>query len=194
MVVGLTGGIGSGKSTVMTEFEKLGVPTYIADVEAKKIMNSSEEVKSQIKALLGEKAYLNDVLNRGYIAEKVFSDKKLLKQLNAIVHPAVRKHFQDFIKMQTTPYLVYESAILFENNTDALCDNVVVVTADLEERISRVIKRDGVSRASVLERMNNQWSQEDKVKKADFIIQNNHVEQLESQVLQLHKQLQTYSL
>ncbi|MDO6739143.1 dephospho-CoA kinase [Wenyingzhuangia sp. 2_MG-2023] len=194
MVVGLTGGIGSGKSTVLTEFEKLGVPTYIADVEAKKIMNSSEEVKSQIKALLGEKAYLNDVLNRGYIAEKVFSDKKLLKQLNAIVHPAVRKHFQDFIKMQTTPYLVYESAILFENNTDVLCDKIVVVTADLEERISRVIKRDGVSRASVLERMNNQWSQEDKVKKADFIIQNNHVEQLESQVLQLHKQLQTYSL
>lgn len=194
MVVGLTGGIGSGKSTVLTEFEKLGVPTYIADVEAKKIMNSSEEVKSQIKALLGEKAYLNDVLNRRYIAEKVFSDKKLLKQLNAIVHPAVRKHFQDFIKMQTTPYLVYESAILFENNTDALCDKVVVVTADLEERISRVIKRDGVSRASVLERMNNQWSQEDKVKKADFIIQNNHIEQLESQVLKLHKQLQTYSL
>lgn len=189
MVVGLTGGIGSGKSTVLNEFKLLGVPVYIADVEAKHIMNTSLVVKEKIIALLGTDAYHNHQLNRKYIADKVFNHKELLAQLNAIVHPAVHQHFKEFVAKQTATYLVYENAILFENNSEKLCDKVIVVTASEENRISRVIKRDGVTKEAVLARMKNQWSQEAKIKKADFVIQNDDILMLKEQVLKIHQEL-----
>ena len=189
MIVGLTGGIGSGKSTVLKMFESLGVPIYQADIEAKNIMVHSQEVKKKIIHLLGDESYRNDELNRTYIAQKVFNNKELLAALNAIVHPAVHKHFKNFVAKQTASYLVYENAILYENKSEHLCDKVIVVTADLEDRISRVMKRDKVDREAVLARMNNQWSQEDKIKKADFVIHNSNLDELAKEVAVVHNQL-----
>lgn len=194
MVVGITGGIGSGKSTIVSEFEKLGISCYVADVEAKKLMTTSEKLKSEIVALLGADAYQNNELNRAYIASKVFKDKELLRKLNGIVHPAVHQHFNSYVNQQSSPYCLYESAILFENNNENLCDKVIVVTAHLEDRIKRVIKRDGVTRDLVLERIKNQWSQEEKVKKADYTILNDDKTFLEQQVLELHDKLLRLSL
>lgn len=188
MVVGITGGIGSGKSTVVKEFIKLGIPCYIADVEAKKLMLNSKNLQTKIVALLGKKAYQNNTLNKSYIASLIFNNKELLQQLNAIVHPAVHQHFKEFANKNKTPYCVYESAILFENKNEHLCDKIIVVTASLEERIARVMKRDGVERNLVLERINSQWSQEEKVKRADYTILNNNKSFLEQQVQQLHKE------
>lgn len=189
MIVGLTGGIGSGKSTVLKMFQSLGVPIYQADIEAKNIMVHSQEVKKNIINLLGEDSYQNNELNRTYIAQKVFNNKELLAALNAIVHPAVHKHFKNFVAKQTAQYLVYENAILYENNSEHLCDKVIVVAADLEDRISRVMKRDKLDREAVLARMNNQWSQEDKIKKADFVIHNSNLEELVKEVAIVHNQL-----
>ena len=189
MIVGLTGGIGSGKSTVLKMFQSLGVPIYQADIEAKNIMTESQEVKAQVVRLLGEESYVNNELNRPFIAQEVFNNKELLTALNTIVHPAVHKHFQEFVTKQKAPYLVYENAILYENKSEHLCDKVVVVAADLEDRISRVIKRDKVDREAVLARMNNQWSQEDKIKKADYVIYNSSLNELEKEVAKIHKQL-----
>ncbi|ANW95492.1 dephospho-CoA kinase [Wenyingzhuangia fucanilytica] len=189
MVVGLTGGIGSGKSTALKMFKSLGVPVYQADVEAKNIMGTSKEVKEDILKLLGEESYKNNQLNKTYIAQKVFNNKELLQQLNAIVHPAVHKHFKDFVAQQTAPYLVYENAILYENKSEHLCDKVIVVAADLNDRISRVMQRDQVDKQAVLARMDNQWSQEDKIKKADYVIYNSNLNTLEKDVEALHHQL-----
>lgn len=189
MVVGLTGGIGSGKSTALKMFRDLGVPVYQADVEAKKIMTTSKEVKTKIILLLGEASYHGNALNRSYIAEKVFHHKELLKQLNEIVHPAVHQHFKEFVSQQNSPYLVYENAILFENKSEQLCDKVIVVAANLEDRIERVLKRDQTNRTEVLARMDNQWSQEEKISKADYVIYNHNLKDLEKEVQVMHKHL-----
>lgn len=189
MVIGLTGGIGSGKTTVLNYFKKLGVSVYIADIEAKKIMTDSEEVKLKIIDLLGREAYADGGLDRKYIADKVFENKKLLKQLNAIVHPAVHHHFNEFVKKNSEPYLVYENAILFENQSENRCNKVIVVAASLENRIERVIKRDKVEREAVLARMKNQWSQEEKIAKADYVIYNDEFVNLEQKIIEIHKEL-----
>ncbi|MEN8764496.1 MAG: dephospho-CoA kinase [Wenyingzhuangia sp.] len=189
MVVGLTGGIGAGKTTVLDLFRNIGVPVYQADVEAKKIMMSSEAVKKDIIRLLGEDAYENNLPNRAYIAEKVFADKALLQKLNEIVHPIVHLHLKAFILKQDSPYVVYENAILFENKREEFCDKVIVVVADLEDRITRVVNRDQVNREDVMRRINNQWSQEKKVKRADYVIKNNNRKDLKTEVLTLHQNL-----
>lgn len=189
MIVGITGGIGSGKSTVVGEFQQLGIPCYVADVEAKKLMINSNKVKSKIIDLLGEEVYVSGELNRAYISEKVFHNKELLAQLNGIVHPAVHQHLKEFVAQQNAPYCIYESAILYENKNEHLCDKVIVITADLEERIQRVLHRDHVTREAVLARIKNQWSEEKKVKKADFIIENKDINTLKQQVLAVHQQL-----
>lgn len=194
MVVGLTGGIGSGKTTALKEFEALGVPVYIADVEAKKLMNTSDEIKLKLRELFGHQAYVNNKLNRNFIADKVFSNKELLTKLNAIVHPVVHQHFKEFIKEQTAAYLVYENAILFENKSEKLCDLVIVVATDLEDRIRRVMLRDNVDKESVIRRINNQWSQEDKITLADYVIYNNNQSELKEQVNRIHVKLMQKNL
>ena len=122
MIVGLTGGIGSGKSTVASMFQKLGVPIYNSDVEAKNLMGRSKKIKKDIEALMGKESYLDGEPNRGYIAQKVFKDKILLRDLNNIVHPAVRRHFKSWCKRQNTTYVIQEAAIIFENGTQKLYD------------------------------------------------------------------------
>ena len=186
-IIGLTGGIGSGKTTVLKLFKQLGCATYVADVEAKNLMNSNSKLISQIKQLLGEKAYVNDSLNRNYIADIVFNNKEKLKALNALVHPAVREHFKNFVKETKAKLIIYEAAILFESGSDKLCDFVITVATNIDERIERILKRDGVTKEQILERMQHQLSDEEKVKKADFVINNSDIFNTKAQVLTIYK-------
>ena len=185
-IVGLTGGIGSGKSTAAKMFANLGVPVYNSDTEAKKIMHTSANVKEQIIKLLGEEAYQNGVLNREYIAQEVFSNANLLEQLNAIVHPAVRAHFLEWAKKQNAPYVIQESAIIFENNNQDFYDYIILVTAPLEVRIDRIIKRDNTTREKILSRMDNQWTDEKKEKMSDFKLINEDIVKLKLKIKEIH--------
>lgn len=175
-IIGLTGGIGSGKTTVAKMFKKLGVPIYIADDRAKYILAHDKNAVRQVKELLGEQAYQlqenKQVPNRAYIAQQVFNNPEKLQQLNAIIHPKVRQDFEEFIENQQYPYIIYEAAILFESGGDTRCDQVILVTAPSELRINRVRSRDNVSEKQVVDRMNNQWSQLSKLNKSNLVIPN----------------------
>lgn len=186
--IGLTGGIGSGKSTVAKMFAKLGVPVYIADKEAKKLLRESPEIKEKIIAAFGQKAYKNG-LNKAYLAKLVFNDKAKLGQINSIVHPAVRTHYQNWLTEQDYPYSVQENALIFETNSAENYDYIISVSAPLETRIDRVIERDNVRKLEVLARIKNQLSQEEKDKKAHFIIDNTNLENTENFVKTMHKKL-----
>ncbi|AOW19412.1 dephospho-CoA kinase [Urechidicola croceus] len=189
MVVGLTGGIGSGKTTVLKMFQKYGIDCYIADVEAKKLMNSSNEIKKEVIDVFGNQAYIDNQLNRKYIAQIVFQNPDKLDLLNSIVHPKVRKHFRKFVENSTSAYVIYESAILFENNGEKQCDFIITVSAPKNVRIQRVIARDNVSEIEVLHRIKNQLSDEEKISKSDFVIENIDLELTKLQVRIIHQEL-----
>ncbi|AXT54796.1 dephospho-CoA kinase [Aquimarina sp. AD1] len=188
-VVGLTGGIGSGKSTVAKMFAELGVSVYIADDEAKKLMNEDLGVKNHIVKLLGEKSYIDGELNRPFIADKVFNDKELLKQLNSIVHPAVADHFIKWKNEQKSEYVIKEAAILFENGGYKQCDYTILITAPKETRIQRVLKRDNTTKSQVLTRLKNQWEDSKKIPLADFVIINTKLEETWLQVKKIHNKV-----
>lgn len=171
-VIGLTGGIGSGKSSILQLFKAKGVITYIADIEAKNLMNNDLDVKSKIIEKFGKSSYQDNILNRTYLAEQVFADKIKLAQLNAIVHPAVRQHFSEFLEKNKVPFIIYENAILFENGFDKYCDYIITVTAPEATRIQRVVQRDSTSEGKVLQIISHQWSDEQKASKSDFVIVN----------------------
>ncbi|MGX1929119.1 dephospho-CoA kinase [Flagellimonas sp. 2504JD4-2] len=189
IVVGLTGGIGSGKSTVANMFRELGVPVYDSDVEAKQLMNTSAKIKKAVKALLGKNAYVEGALNRGYIADKVFNDPTLLQELNAIVHPEVRNHFLDWTENQTSNYVVQETALIFENRVQENYDYVLLVTAPIELRMERVMDRDGASEKEILDRMKNQMDDDGKMKLTDFCIKNINLKTTKREVEKLHRKL-----
>lgn len=171
-IIGLTGGIGSGKSTVANYFKEHDIPVYIADEEAKMITNT-KEVLSKIVVEFGDEILVNNLLNRKKIAEIVFKEKDKLDKLNAIIHPEVKKHFKNWLNSKIDyPYVIKESAILFESNTYSDCDLIILVTAPIEIRIERTMKRDNCNREFVIERMNNQISEEEKAKKSDYVINN----------------------
>ncbi|WP_108422898.1 dephospho-CoA kinase [Muricauda amoyensis] len=188
-IVGLTGGIGSGKSTVARMFRELGVPVYDSDSEAKQLMTSSDKVREAIIGLLGETAYQGKELNRSFVAEKVFKNPELLQKLNAIVHPAVRNHFKEWAKAQNAPYVVQETALIFENGSQDHYDHIILVTAPLDVRLNRVMERDGVGPKAVLERMKNQMDDADKVDLAHFCIENLDLETVKERVKELHTKL-----
>ncbi|MFI2743457.1 dephospho-CoA kinase [Zhouia sp. PK063] len=188
-VVGLTGGIGSGKSTIAKLFSNLGVPVYIADVEAKKLTDTDKAIKERIVQLFGEKAYTTHGLDRAFVANIVFKDKEKLAQLNAIIHPAVKQHFLKWAKQQQSLYVLKEAAILFENDGYKDCDATVLVIAPKEQRIERVIKRDHVSREQVLERMNHQWDDEMKMSLATYIINNPNNQDNLNQIHKIHLEI-----
>ncbi len=189
MIVGLTGGIGSGKTTVANMFRELGVPVYNSDVEAKNLMNFSARIRKDIEGLLGEQSYLNGELNRDYVAKKVFADKELLKALNRIVHPAVRAHFLEWSKVQKTQYVVQEAAIIFENGNREFYDKIILVTAPSSLRISRVMDRDGSTEAQVEQRIKNQLPDSEKEKYSDFVIPNIELEKTQLEVMRVHQEL-----
>lgn len=187
MIIGLTGGIGSGKTTIGKWFESKGIPVYIADKEAKALMNRSKVIKRKLIALLGESAYLNGKLNRDYIASKIFNDKSLLTKMNAIVHPKVASHFKHWLKKQDAPYVVKEAAIIFENNLEHQYDYIITVVADKELRIKRVINRDKVTKSKVESIMDNQLSDKEKIEKSNFVIENNNLEDAKKQAQEIHE-------
>ena len=190
-IIGLTGGIGSGKSTVANMFKELGVPVYNSDERAKYLMNTSLEIKSQLIKLLGEEAYKGDKLNRSFIAEKVFSNTNLLAKLNDIVHPIVRNDFIDWTKKQDYSYVIQETALLFENKAQDLYDSIILVTAPIETRIIRVVDRDKSSREQVIARMKNQLDDKKKLNLSNYVIENIDLERTSSNVLQVHASILT---
>ena len=187
--VGLTGGIGSGKSTVAKIFEVLGIPVYYADVEAKRLMNEDAELISSISKKFGEQAYTNKILNRKYISSIVFSDPVKLEQLNAIVHPATKKDSANWMNRQTSPYAIHEAALIFEAKVSDRLDYVIGVSSPPELRIKRAMGRDDVSHEEVLRRMNKQLDEEIKMSKCDFVLINDEKQLLIPHVLELHEKL-----
>lgn len=192
--IGITGGIGSGKTTVCKIFESLDIPIYYADIEAKRIMTSSPIVKQQLKALLGNDAYFkNGKPDRKYIAAKIFTDKSLLNSINNIVHPAVRadaERWMEKMKIEgANAYIIKEAALLVENGSYKALDALIVVTCPEEIRIKRVMTRDKLSHSEVLNKIKNQLSESEKIKVADFVIVNDGTKPIISQVWQIHKKL-----
>ncbi|QXP53440.1 dephospho-CoA kinase [Cellulophaga sp. HaHa_2_1] len=193
MIVGLTGGIGSGKTTVAKMFHALGVPVYNSDIEAKKLMVTSEVLKVKIKELLGTESYTDHKLNRTYIADKIFTDPDLLAQLNAIVHPAVKEHFITWVGDQNSDYIIQETAIIFENNSQDKFDKIILVTAPESVRIQRVTSRDTISETKVKERIANQWADDKKAALSDFVINNLELDKTTVLVAEIHKELLKFS-
>ncbi len=189
MRVGLTGGIGSGKSTVAGFFKELGVPVYNSDSRARELMEDNDQLRQAISELLGPEAYLGSALNRRYIASRVFKDKALLGRLNELVHPVVRKDFLAWAEAQEAPYILQEAAILFENGAYRAFDAMILVTAPEETRIQRVMERDSVTRESVRERMKNQWETFRKIPLSDYVIENTDLENTRRQVGRIHSKL-----
>lgn len=188
-IVGLTGGIGSGKTTVAKMFQELGVPLYIADDRAKVLMNTSKAIRKKLIHLFGEEAYIDHQLNRPFLASKIFQNADLLKQMNAIVHPEVGLDFEQWKEKQTSAYVLKEAAIIFEHNLDSQYDFIITVVADLDQRIERVINRDNTTETKVLAIVNNQLSDDEKAKRSDFVITNHDLEETKRQVLAIHQQL-----
>ncbi|MBK8623916.1 MAG: dephospho-CoA kinase [Saprospiraceae bacterium] len=190
--IGITGGMGSGKTTVCRIFESLDIPVYYADIRAKLLMVSDKKVKSDIKSLLTDESYFkNGKPNRPFIAERVFADAGLLQKLNGIIHPAVHHDFDQFcIKHQhSSDYVLNEAALLVENGSYKRFDKIIVVTCPEEIRIQRVIKRDRVSREQVVNRLKNQLPEAEKIKVADFIIDNSGEKSLIPQIVDIHREL-----
>jgi len=189
MLVGLTGGIGSGKTTVANMFMDLGVPVFIADIEAKKLMRSSKVIKRKLTQLFGEHAYLDGRLNKPFIASKIFNDKEMLQKMNAIIHPKVGKRFRKWVLKQEAPYVISEVAIIFENDTTKNYDCIITVVASEEDRMERILKRDSTSEKKIRAIMDNQWNDADKIKHSDHVIYNTTLEETLKQVQKLHKKL-----
>ena len=186
-VIGLTGGIGSGKTTIANYFASLGVPVYIADDGAKRVMQSALIIV-QVKKTFGRDIFDGEVLNRAKLAQIVFNDKEQLAKLNAIVHPAVKQDFELWIKeYKSFDYVIYEAAILFESGRYKECDVIITVTAPEEVRIERVIQRDKATREQVLSRMKMQWNDEKRISKSNFVINNDNLKIAKEEVVKILK-------
>lgn len=187
--VGLTGGIGSGKTTVAKIFEVLGVPVYYADDAAKHIMNTDEELKKAVIENFGEESYVNDQLNRPYIAALVFNDKDKLELLNSLTHPATIRDANRWMQQQTSSYTIKEAALIFESGSAEYLDYVIGVYTPLPLRTRRIMDRDQVTSEEVKQRMSRQIDEEIKMRLCDSVIANDEQQLVTTQVLQLHEQL-----
>lgn len=187
--VGITGGIGSGKSTVARVFEVLGIPVYYADDASKRLMNENEQLKEQVRKAFGEQAYVKGALNRPYLASVVFSNPGMLKLLNTIVHPATIRDADAWMQEQTAPYAIKEAALIFESGAQEHLDKVIGVYVPAAVRIHRVMQRDSVTREDVISRMNRQISETIKMKLCDYVITNDGQQLLLPQVVKLHEEL-----
>ena len=191
--IGITGGIGVGKTTVCNIIEAMGYPVFYSDDVAKTLQNENLELKNDIIDLFGEKSYLKNQLNRTYIAECVFSNPILLKQLSEKVHPKVRASFEEFcLKYQNSKFIFNEAAILFESGGYKKMDANVLVIADEEIRIQRVMNRDNISKEIVLKRIQHQWPQEKLINLSDFRIENNEKSLLIPQIVDLFEKLRNH--
>ncbi|WP_395633719.1 dephospho-CoA kinase [Flavobacterium sp.] len=188
-IIGLTGGIGSGKTTVARYIASQGIPVYIADEEAKKVMNTPDVVSLVAKAF-GDSVLENGVINRQKLAQLVFNAPEKLQQLNNIIHPKVKQDFENWVqKHHNHPFVIKEAAILFESGSYQFCDKIITVTAPENVRLQRVMSRDSVTKDQVLARMQNQWKEEEKIALSDYVIQNINIEDTKSQVDNILKTL-----
>lgn len=186
--IGITGGIGSGKTTICQFFELLGVPVFYADKAAKEVMQLDEILIDDIKSSFGASSYFEDgTLNRKYLASKVFSSEDQLALLNSLVHPAVFRAFDYWVNEQRSRYVVKEAALLFESKSYLDCNFTILVTAPVELRIKRVMKRDAITELEILDRISRQWADSEKEKLADLTLINDDTHFLIPQILKLHQ-------
>ena len=187
--IGITGGIGSGKTYVASVFQSLGIPIFNADIQAKKIMTSSRKLIKLLKEEFGNDIYKDSDLNKEKLASIVFSNSDKLQKLNSLVHPIVKEEFNNWCKKQTSPYIIKEAAILFESNSHIGLDAVICVSAPLDLRMRRLLNRDDYSKKEIKKRIENQISQEEKEKLSDYIIVNDEKDLLLPKIIKFHKEL-----
>ena len=185
-IIGITGGIGSGKTTITKYIESLGYPIYIADDEAKKLLDL-EEVINEIRKTFGEEVIENNLVDKKKLATFVFGNKDKLKQLNEIIHPKVRQHFINWVKQINSEIVFKEAAILFESGAYKDCDYRKLVTAPEDVRVERVIKRDNTTKEDIIKRIRSQWSDEDKAKLSNYVINNIDLEESKKQIIKIIK-------
>jgi dephospho-CoA kinase len=187
--IGLTGGIGSGKTTVAKIFEVLGIPVYYADDAAKRLMNESHELKQQIIHHFGEENYIENKLNRSHLAAVVFSDPEKTTLLNSLIHPLTIADAEQWMLQQKAPYAIKEAALIFEAGAEKHLDIVIGVRSPYELRMQRTIHRDNIAQEAVLARMKRQMNEDEKMSRCDIVIENNERELLIPQVMKIHESL-----
>jgi dephospho-CoA kinase len=190
--LGVTGGIGSGKTSVCKVFTALGIPVFLADQEAKEIMENEQSIIRGINSIAGRNLYSDSSLDRKQLASIIFTDRDLLQKVNSLVHPVVFDHFLNWANRQIAPFVIMEAAILFESGGAKMVDRIAVVVAPAEERISRVIARNTLSREQVLDRMKNQMDDETAIRLSDYVIHNSEKDMIIPAILKIHDDLLTY--
>jgi dephospho-CoA kinase len=192
MKLGVTGGIGSGKTSVCRVFNILGIPVFSADPEAREIMDNDKGIIRRINSIAGKDLYINGSLDRKELAALIFNDNTLLEKVNSLVHPIVFEHFKRWEMDQTAPYVIMEAAILFESGASKLVDRIATVVAPIEERVERVIHRNSLSREQILERMRNQMDDDTRIKLSDYVIHNSENDMIIPAILKIHEDILTY--
>lgn len=188
-IIGLTGGIGSGKTTVAKQFAALGVPVYIADDAGKKVLKEAAVI-TKIRAAFGDAVLIDGAIDRERLSRAVFDNPEQLQRLNNIIHPMVQRDFEQWLERhQHQPFVIKEAAILFESGSYKQCDKIITVTAPLEDRIDRVVKRDATTAESVLKRVRNQWSDDQRIAASDYIINNTDPQKTSKQIEAIHAKL-----
>jgi dephospho-CoA kinase len=192
MKLGITGGIGSGKTSVCRVFNVLGIPVFSADPEAQMVMNEDEKVRKAVNEIAGRDIYPGGKLDRMALASLIFNDQESLKKVNALVHPIVFANFIRWAEKQITPYVIMEAAILFESGASMLVDRVATIIAPVEERISRVTFRNKLTREQVMERIRNQMTDEERIKRSDYVINNSENAMIIPVILRIHEDIITH--
>lgn len=190
VLIGITGGIGSGKTCIAKVLEKMNYPVFYSDFEAKKLYSSNHELKKKLKHIVGSEVYKDGVFQKDFLAKRIFSNPNLKEQISGLVHPLVREEFRKWANKQTTELVFNEAAILFETGSNQHFDAIILVVAPIEIRIDRVMQRDNLTREKVLERMEHQWPDNEKIKRSPFIIQNDGrpiLNQIEKIVLEIER-------
>lgn len=187
--VGVTGGIGSGKTTVCRVFTVIGIPVFSADDEARVLMDSEEDIRKQVNQLAGSDMYTDGTLNRVEMARLIFNNREILQRMNKIIHPVITSRFLKWEEKQDAPYVIFEAAILFETGTSKLLDKVITVTAPVDERIERVVNRNRLTREQVIERINNQSDDKMKISLSDYVISNRENDMIIPAILTIHEEL-----
>jgi dephospho-CoA kinase len=187
--LGVTGGIGSGKTTVCKVFKVLGVPVFMADDVARELMNTDISVLKKLNDITGRNLYPDGYLDRKVLAQMIFNDNTLLEKVNSVVHPLVFSEFEKWSSLQDKPYVIMEAAILFESHADKIVDRVVSISAPIEERIARVMGRSELSRTQVLERVNNQIEDEERNQRSYYVINNSDSDLIIPEILRIHEEM-----
>jgi dephospho-CoA kinase len=190
--LGVTGGIGSGKTSVCRVFNALGIPFFSADPEAKKIMDNDKSIIHHINSIAGRDLYANGSLDRMALANLIFNDNSLLKKVDSLVHPVVFEHFRKWETDQDAPYVIFEAAILFESGASKLVDRIATVVAPVEERVERVIRRNKLSREQVMDRIRNQMDDDSRIKMSDYVIYNSENDMIIPAILKIHEDLMKF--